>query len=172
MVLLAGRRPYRMVEPTTEEAMRNAILALLLFLLPRAGSTQGPAGPTRVVILGVGHSTQLVSEGQSPAALRAFFDRVSPDVMAVERPPNELARDDHYEFTYEIQYVALPYARERGIPVHGIDWIPAGEDMMLAFGVDLEEPPFVRTGWRGFLSFLIRRRWMNHCCSLTPTVIA
>jgi hypothetical protein len=115
-------------------------------------AAQEPAR-TRVVILGVGHSTQLVEERQQPAALRAFFDRVAPDAIGVERAPELLARGNHYEFTYEIQHVALPYALERRIPVHGIDWMPSGEDMLLGFGVDLETLPAVRSGWRGFLSF-------------------
>jgi hypothetical protein len=130
---------------------------LLLTLVHLVGSaSQGAAQDvprTRVVILGVGHSTQLVEERQQPAALRAFFDRVQPDAIGVERDPEPFARGDHYEFTYEIQYIALPYAQERGLPVHPIDWIPPRDDLILGFGVDLEEPPEIRGGWQGFLAF-------------------
>lgn len=132
------------------------VLALLSwFAVPVGAAHLGAAPPdtTRVVVLGVDHSTQLVSEAQQPAALRAFFDRVAPDGIAVERPPEEFSRGDHYEFTYEIQYIAVPYARERRIPLHPIDWIPPKEDMLLGWGVDLEALPFVRRGWQGFVSF-------------------
>lgn len=122
-------------------------------LLAAGAAAQDVTDPARVVILGVGHSTQLVSEAQQPAALWAFFDRVAPDVIAVERSPEEFARGDHYEFTYEIQHVALPYARERGVPVYPVDWIPSKDDMLLGFGLDLESPPFIRSGWQGFLAF-------------------
>jgi hypothetical protein len=130
---------------------------LLLTLIPLVGMASPGAAqdipPTRVVILGVGHSTQLVEERQQPAALRAFFDRVQPDAIGVERDPEPFARGDHYEFTYEIQYIALPYAEERGLSVHPIDWIPPRDDLILGFGVDLEEPPEIRGGWQGFLAF-------------------
>ena len=128
----------------------------LLLLIPWGAApalAQQEDEPTRVVILGVGHSTQLVVEAQRPAALRAFFDRVAPDVIAVERSPEEFARGDHYEFTYEIQHLALPYAHERGLPVYPIDWIPSKDDMLLGFGVDLEAVPFLRGGGQGFLAF-------------------
>lgn len=130
-----------------------AAAVLLCLLIPGIALAQAEAERTRVVILGVGHSAQLVEERQRPAALRAFFDRVAPDAIAVERSPEEFARGDHYEFTYEIQYLAIPYAAERGIPLHPIDWLPSKEDMLLGFGVDLESPPEIRRGWRGFLSF-------------------
>ena len=40
---------------------------------------------TKVVILGVNHAYQLVSKECQPAAYRAFFDRVKPDVIGIER---------------------------------------------------------------------------------------
>lgn len=136
----------------TKQILTFSTALALALLLVRQGAAQERTR-TRLVILGVDHSTQLVEERQRPAALRAFYDRVAPAAIAVERSPEEFARGDHYEFTYEIQYVALPYARERGIPVHPVDWIPSRDDMLLGFGVDLETPPRVRSGWRGFLSF-------------------
>jgi hypothetical protein len=115
-----------------------------------------PAVQTRIVVLGVSHSKQLVSPSYQPALFRAFFDRVGPAAICIERSPNEYARGSFYEFTYEQQDLAEPYAREHGISLYPIDWLPAQEDTLLAFGLaDLEEPPFVRnpTGFRGFLSF-------------------
>ncbi|MFN3944987.1 MAG: hypothetical protein ACK4K7_08660 [Allosphingosinicella sp.] len=63
---------------------------------------------------------------------------------------------DHYEFTYEIQDVIVPWARETGTPLCPFDWLPSPEDSALAFGVDdLERPPFLRrpSGFQGFVSF-------------------
>lgn len=83
---------------------RSVVVPVVLTaVLSHPTEAQDAAERTRVVILGVGHSTQLVAERQQPAALRAFFDRVEPDVIAVERAPEEFARGDRYEFTYEIQ---------------------------------------------------------------------
>lgn len=115
-----------------------------------------PEKKTRVMILGVNHSAQLVAENYQPAVFRAFFNRVKPSAICVERTPQELARGDFYEFTFEQQYLAIPYARERRIPLCAIDWLPAAEDTMLAFGLsDLERPPFERnpTGFQGFTAF-------------------
>lgn len=111
--------------------------------------------PTEVVILGVSHSAMLVAESYQPAAFRAFIERVDPDAICVERAPAELARGDHYEFTYEIQDLAVPFARERGIPLCPFDWMLPPEDQELAFGVVIEDPPFLRGAgsWANFLTF-------------------
>lgn len=111
---------------------------------------------TKIVILGIGHSPQLVAENYQPAVFRAFFDRVKPDVICIERSPQEFARNDFYEFTYEQQYLTVPYAKERRIPLYPIDWLPSAEDTLLAFNIsDLEKPPFVRqaSGFQGFINF-------------------
>jgi hypothetical protein len=113
---------------------------------------------TQVVVLGVTHSGMLVNPRQQPAAFRAFFDEIRPNVIGVERAPEQFARNDHYEFTYEIQEIIVPYAKQAGIPVAPFDWLPAPEDPALAFGIaDLEQPPFLRpsdgSGLNGFLSF-------------------
>ena len=51
-----------------------------------------------LVILGVvEHSAQLVAEFYQPAVFRAFFQRVQPDVISVERSPQEFLRGDYYE---------------------------------------------------------------------------
>lgn len=117
---------------------------------------QTPLIKTKVVILGVSHSSQLVAESDQPAVLRAFFDRVKPDAICIERAPQEFARNDYYEFTYEQQYLTVPYAKEHRIPLYPVDWLPPAEDTSLAFNIsDLEKPPFVRlaTGFQGFISF-------------------
>lgn len=111
---------------------------------------------TKVVIMGVGHSSQLVAESYQPAVLRAFIDRVKPDAICIERSPQEFARNDFYEFTYEQQYLVVPYAREKRITLHPVDWLPTSDDTLLAFNIaDLEKPPFVRNaaGFQGFISF-------------------
>lgn len=138
--------------------MRRAALHTLLVLstiIPSAAVRAQDAPTTRVAILGVDHSAMLVAEDQRPAVLRAFIGRVEPDAVCIERPPEEFARADHYEFTYEIQDIAVPYAREHGIQLCPFDWIPDVEDQRLAFGIDLEEPPFMRPrqGFGAFLSF-------------------
>ncbi|KAF2514874.1 hypothetical protein [Flavobacterium foetidum] len=113
------------------------------------------AQKAKVVVLGVGHSVQLVNFGQQPAAIRAFVERVKPSGICVERSPEEFSKNDFYEFTYEQQYVLLPYAKQKSIPLHPIDWIPSENDMDLAFGIkDLEVPAFTRQK-SGFLGFTV-----------------
>jgi hypothetical protein len=108
-----------------------------------------------VVILGVDHAAQLVSETDQPGMLAAFVERVAPDAICIERAPEEFARGDHYEFTYEIQDVLVPLARERGDALCPFDWMPSKDDMMLGIGIDIAQPPEVRpaSGFQGFLSF-------------------
>ncbi|MEZ0472655.1 hypothetical protein [Luteimonas salinilitoris] len=139
---------------------QSRLFALFLILAPMLcavawAATPGPDSPARVVILGVDHAVQLVSKEDQPGMLAAFIERVAPDAICIERPPEQYARDDHYEFTYEIQDVALPYAREHGIEVCPFDWIPSQEDQMLGWSLDLSVPPEVRApdGFQGFLSF-------------------
>ena len=133
---------------------RSAVLALIPALL--SGPVAGPtASRTRVVILGVSHSAQLVAESYQPAEFRAFFDRLHPDAVTVERPPEQFARGDQYEFTYEIQSIVLPYARAHHLPVFPVDWMPPLDDQLLGWGSDLDRPPVVRprSGFQGFLVF-------------------
>lgn len=86
---------------------------------------------TKIVVLGAGHSNQLVSRECQPAAYRAFFDRVKPDVIGIERSPLEYLRSDFYEFTYEQQNIIVPYAREKKIKVCPFDWLPSQDDSQL-----------------------------------------
>ena len=112
-------------------------------------------GVTRIMILGVTHSGQLVDEAQSPGTLRAFFEKVRPDALAVERDPQSFARNDFYEFTYEVQSIAVPWARKQRLPVYPVDWLPPTEDQRLLFGIDVESPPAIRAAGNlgAFMSF-------------------
>jgi len=129
---------------------------ILLGVCSAQSSQQAPPTKTKIVILGVGHSPQLVAESYQPAVFRTLFDRIKPDAICIERAPQEFARNDYYEFTYEQQYLTVPYAKEHRIPLYPVDWLPAAEDTSLAFNIsDLERPPFVRraSGFQGFVSF-------------------
>jgi hypothetical protein len=100
---------------------------------------------TRVIVLGVGHSNQLVSKFCQPAVYRAFIDRIKPDVIGIERSPLEYNRSDFYEFTYEQQYIIVPYAKKKQITLRPFDWLPTGEDQQLAWNTnDIEQPPVIR----------------------------
>lgn len=132
------------------------VSVILLGVCSAQSSQQAPPTKTKIVILGVGHSPQLVAESYQPAVFRTLFDRIKPDAICIERAPQEFARNDFYEFTYEQQYLTVPYAKERRIPLYPVDWLPAAEDTLLAFNIsDLERPPFVRraSGFQGFVSF-------------------
>ncbi|MBC7897051.1 MAG: hypothetical protein H7066_16650 [Cytophagaceae bacterium] len=136
--------------------MRFAAFSLFVWsLVPAPTAAQETAARTTVVVLGVNHSLQLVAEGYQPAWFRAFYDRVKPAAFAIERSPEQFARNDHYEFTYEIQFLTLPYARAHGIPTHPVDWYPSLDDQLLGFGVDVDAPPILRpkNGFQGFLTF-------------------
>lgn len=135
--------------------MKVVLLLYCLAFPVMAGHAQGSPARTTIVVLGVSHSAQLVAESYQPAMFRAFFDRVKPAAFAIERSPEQFARNDHYEFTYEIQYLTLPYARSHSIPTHPIDWYPSLDDQLLGFGLDVDAPPILRPakGFQGFLSF-------------------
>ncbi len=134
---------------------RSAVVPLIAAALAGPVRGQAPAPRTRVVILGVSHSAQLVAESYQPAVFRAFFDRLRPDGVTVERPPEQFARGDQYEFTYEIQSIVLPYARAHHLPVFPVDWMPPLDDQLLGWGIDLDRPPVTRprSGFQGFLVF-------------------
>ncbi|MFK3646865.1 hypothetical protein ACI2IY_00305 [Lysobacter enzymogenes] len=141
----------------------GALLAVQAFAANAADAQVARAGPaaasttpvTTVVVLGVDHAAQLVAERDQPALLEAFLDRAKPDAICIERTPDAYARGDFYEFTYEVQDVAVPFARRRGIELCPIDWEPPVEDQRLGFGMALDTPPELRPlkGMFGFLSF-------------------
>jgi hypothetical protein len=128
----------------------------MILLLPSfAAIAYAGETTTSVIVLGVDHSTQLVARGDQPAALDAFLERAKPDAICVERAPDAFARNDFYEFTYEVQSVVLPYAQRNRIDLCPVDWEPPREDQLLGFGIDLEMVPELRPtkGFQQFLSF-------------------
>lgn len=133
------------------------LVAVLAFATaPHAAmAASDPDAPARVIVLGVDHAVQLVAENDRPGLLAAFIERVAPDAICVERAPEPFARGNMYEFTYEIQDVALPYAHAHDIAVCPFDWEPSYEDQMLGWEGDFSTPPEVRKpeGFQGFLSF-------------------
>jgi len=132
--------------------IRNLLISITLITSTLAVLGQKP----KVVILGVGHSTQLINYNHQPAAIRAFINKVKPSAICIERSPEEFSRNDFYEFTYEQQFAVVPYAKENNIPLHPVDWIPSETDSELGFGIkDLSVPRFVRQkeGFLGFTTF-------------------
>jgi len=127
-------------------------LACLLSLVALPATAKEVPATTRVVVLGVNHAAQLVSESDQPAALAAFVTRLAPQAICVERAPEQFARNDHYEFTYEIQDVVVPLARARGISLCPFDWMPPAEDEVLGFGMSISTLPEVRPA-QAFLAF-------------------
>jgi hypothetical protein len=119
-----------------------------------AATTQ--ATLTRVVVLGVEHSAQLVSSQYQPAVFTAFFNRVKPAAICIERDPDDYALDSFYEFTYEQQDIAVPYSLRTGVPLFPVDWVPPTGDQELVWGVtDISTPEMLRqpSGFHGFLVF-------------------
>ncbi len=128
------------------------LAAACLSLTALLAAAEEASAPARVVVLGVNHAAQLVSESDQPAALAAFVTRVAPQALCIERAPEPFARNDHYEFTYEIQDVLVPLARARGIPLCPFDWMPSAEDEMLGFGMSISTVPEIRPA-RALLAF-------------------
>lgn len=138
--------------------MRGWMTRRLFSLALAAASITGMAAtptPTKVAILGVEHAAQLVSERDQPGVLAAFLEQLAPDAICIERPPEQAARGDYYEYTYEVQGVILPYAATHPVALCPIDWMPPVEDARLGFGMDLDTPLELRRaqGFQGFLSF-------------------
>jgi hypothetical protein len=110
---------------------------------------------TTLIVLGVDHSAQLVGRTYHPGYFRSFIERVHPAAICVERSPDEFARGDYYEFTYEVQHIAVPYARAHGVELCPVDWLPSRDDERHAFGrLEVVELPAVR-GRRDFRGFLV-----------------
>jgi hypothetical protein len=142
---------------TYRPSITLAIILGIQFLFPvRAVAAEASAATvTRVVVLGVSHSNQLVAEGDQPAMLDAFIARVHPDAICIERAPRPYSRGDFYEFTYEQQGVVVPYARRHHVAIYPIDWEPSHEDELLGWGIDLDTSPELRpdTGFQAFSTF-------------------
>lgn len=91
------------------------------------GDSAGPDSanrPAEVVLIGTLHWQHLYSPDYTFAHLRALLEKIVPDVLGIEKrtdwqSPEELTR----VFPSE-DAVTLTYAREHGIPVFGVDWLP------------------------------------------------
>jgi hypothetical protein len=135
--------------------------AFLLMLIAALASTQSAAAvepkpqPTRVVILGVDHSAQLVSEADQPGMLTAFMEQLHPNAICIERTPELAERRDFYEFTYEDQGIILPFVASHPTELCPMDWMPSVSDQKLVFGTDLDVPPEIRpkAGYQAFMAF-------------------
>jgi hypothetical protein len=135
-----------------------AILTAFFTLIPAPAQPQ-TVEHTRVVILGVDHSRQLMSRQNEAGMMTTFIDKLRPAAICIERPPELAERRDFYEFTYEVQGIVLPYVAAHPIELCPVDWIPPVEDQKLVFGSDLDEPPEIRpkSGSQSFLTFPDRR---------------
>lgn len=137
--------------------MKSLLFSVALVLMAGAAeaSPKAPNENTTVVVLGVDHAAQLVSKNDRPALLAAFLEHAKPDAICIERSPEAFARNDYYEFTYEVQDVIVPFARRNRIDLCPIDWEPPVEDARLGFGFDLGAAPELRpaSGFQQFLSF-------------------
>jgi len=134
--------------------MRSSLIILFISIFFNAGARGQEK--SKIVVLGVTHSMQLVNPKQQPAILRTFFDRVDPKALCIESTPEQYLQSNFYEFTYEQQFCLIPYAKKKNIPIHPFDWWPENEDMRIALGfTDAEYPAFTRraNGFQGFLYF-------------------
>lgn len=140
--------------PLPQFFRRAAALFLLLCCLQN-NALAAESKKTTVVVLGVEHTAQLVAPASSAGMLTAFIERVAPDAICIERPPEQASRRDFYDFTHEVQDVVVPHADARRIALCPMDWMPSAEDQMLAFGRNLDEPPEMRPrqGLGAFLTF-------------------
>lgn len=151
---LLGRPPALVREVFAPAAARllrllTAAMALIGFWL--VGTYPAPAlanaKPTTLIILGVNHGGELVDPEQNPGRYRAYFDAVKPDVFLIEREPERAALANWYPFTYEQQDIVVPYARDHGIPVIPIDWLPPETDSLALGYPSLSiAPPFMKRG--------------------------
>lgn len=132
------------------QVVRSLMVAIVMHSTVAGAQSTGVAAPatprTRLVILGADHSAQLVGRRNHPGYLRVFLDRLRPNVICIEQPPEEYARGVFYfEGTYEQQYVAVPYALAHKIELRPIDWIPSRDDERLAFGrLEVVDVPPIR----------------------------
>jgi len=109
-----------------------ALLAAVALAATRAPGGDGPPEPPRfevLVIAAVHAPWQFRSAKYTPAHVRAALEAAHPDVLGVESPPEWFAKGKYHPVTYEAQGIAVPLAKERKIPVFGIDWqdLPARE---------------------------------------------
>jgi|GEM_PF-2233257 len=100
---------------------------ILLMTICSASELNGGDGEAQpafeVLVLGTYHAPAMFNNPDyTPAHIRATLLAASPDVVAVESHPTWFANGRFHVVTYEAQGVAVPFARERGLPVYGVDW--------------------------------------------------
>ena len=106
--------------------MRQLLIGGVLAAGLPAQPPQGPSPPLagcQIVVLGTAHAPAMFAgEAYTPAHIRAALEAIAPDVVAVECHPSWFEVGRFHMSTYEAQGVAVPFARERGLPVYGVDW--------------------------------------------------
>lgn len=101
-----------------------AAAALVAACLPGLTSHQNAPGRAEVVLVGTIHHFQLLHPDNTPTHLRAMLNRVHPDVIAVENPPDWQTAGRHLWTQLPEYYVAGEYGRENHVPVVGVAEIP------------------------------------------------
>lgn len=102
----------------------TAALFIMASCLPNLACRQTAPGRTEVVLVGTIHHFQLLHPDNTPAHLRALLQRVRPDVIAVENPPDWQSAGRHLWTQLAEYYVAEGYGRDNHVPVVGIAEIP------------------------------------------------
>ncbi len=106
-----------------------AIFALAILEPAGRGALAGDASqesvPTgfEVLVLGTYHAPAMFhSPAYTPAHIRATLEKARPEVVGVESHPTWFASGRYHVVTWEAEGVAVPFARERGLSVYGVDW--------------------------------------------------
>ena len=101
--------------------MRLCATLLLTTLLVQPSLGDQPE--FEVLVIGTYHApTMFRRDSYTPAHIRAALIAAKPDVVAVESHPEWFAKGRFHVVTYEAEGVAVPWARDCGIPVFGVDW--------------------------------------------------
>ena len=104
--------------------MRLLLLAAGLVSILGSARSQAPDTEAVVTVIGVQHAPGILRAPLlSPAHVRACLAVLKPEVVCVESAPEWFREGKHYRQTYEARGVAIPWARTRGIPVYGVDWV-------------------------------------------------
>lgn len=99
--------------------LRLALLTLLVAVVPAQESKR-----FEVLVLGTLHAPwQFRTAGFTPAHVRATLEAAAPHVLGVESNPAWFTQGRFHDVTWEAQGVAIPWARERELPVCGVDWM-------------------------------------------------
>ena len=110
-----------------------------------------------MVVLGVDHSAQLVSRQYQPAVFTAFFNRVKPAAICIERGiPTTTRVAVSTSSPTSSRTSPCRTSRRTGVPLFPIDWMPSADDQQLVWGVsNISTPGLLRrpSGFHGFLVF-------------------